>query len=898
MYKTSAMRTKSSMILFELEQGLGRLCTERIGLMSNSPVAAGIVNRYQKDGSGKTLPLSRVVESSYLSEVLSLAMDVFRETSTINWLRDLRALMDALAIFDIRNAVCHPNRPFPEHYWYKCAAVATDPCIDALGLGEVVSAFNNAMEGKIQDPPDEWLCKIRWSVPALFPTQFEHSVTGLVGRRKDVVRLEKELENTRIPLIALVARGGVGKTSLALQVLSDFCLSSKSIKLFDAAIWATLKQEKLTANGIEILSAPKSIGDLKCFLASSIQELLGIECQDWDQAMRIAENRRVLLCVDNLELIIRDSSEDFQQFHESLPLQWKLLVTSRIPVDGAKNIPLDVLDKAGAVDMVRAYLSSKGYEHQRDMPLLERIAIGCKFNPLAIRLTVDLFLAGKDIDSALQLGDQSVLVFSFTSLLETLSDLENDLLEAFFVLEKSSRFELCGALKQSIDDVAHAISRLLSMSFIVRSDEDGEERYSLAPSIKDLLRAHPRKLAMRTAVAVSVAKLRASEDSARKFQAEKNISPVALEFIPHEIGANYISLSKQINAAAKHGNRAALVDLLKLCQNRLEEDPEASFLHRLSGVVLLGLDDSTGAINSFLRARNLSIDDPAPLYGLIMAYTELKQWGDIYCVGCSLIDAGWGDPVKSGSFYANRIWNTTLRSANFGEKVDEVFDKTSDWENRLQDLPALAVSRASAYRKLIEIESRKNRLKDDELCEIFGKAVTIISKVVVTNNFVRWIIPELGRFISDIERYESRGINLMSSVRPSSESVVNFLKLCIENDSRLVSDGVAPNLIDFSREKVGVLSSTEAVRSVVDRRNDYFNRGFILTKIKNGIRSNAKYFFVQDADLVDYYVGMDVFENGFFVSRDRLFPGVEVAIKVGVQNNGNSQKALEAWFIG
>ena len=119
-----------------------------------------------------------------LAEVIAIALHVYKGTSLEPWLTNLNGLVVALSLFEIRNAVSHPNRPFPSFYWYRCAAIASDPAIDALGLNEVAHAFINAIEGRIQEPPEEWLHKMRWSVPALLPDEFEHAITGLLATKR------------------------------------------------------------------------------------------------------------------------------------------------------------------------------------------------------------------------------------------------------------------------------------------------------------------------------------------------------------------------------------------------------------------------------------------------------------------------------------------------------------------------------------------------------------------------------------------------------------------------------------------------------------------------------------------------------------------------------------------
>ena len=353
--------------------------------------------------------------------------------------------------------------------------------------------------------------KKRWSVPTVLPADFEHAITGLFGRSRDVARFEKELTNLRSPLIAIVAKGGVGKTSLLLQVVSDFCLSTESAQHIDGVLWASFKQERLTASGIEILSAPASLADLEQVLCQEASEIFGDEFTEFGEMKHTLGSKRILLCLDNLESLLMDSPVAFNSFYEDLPEDWKVVVTSRIPVDSAKNIPLDVLDKPGAVALARAYLLSKGTQNV-EQELLEKLSVGCNFNPLAIRLAIELYLSGVDLSSALQKTEKEVLSFSFKNLLEQLSAQENNILEAVFVLERPTRLQRGEVLSASDEDVASAISRLSKMSLVVRQESGSAETFTLGSSIRDLLRAYPRSLNVRKDVIDWLKKNRSSAD--------------------------------------------------------------------------------------------------------------------------------------------------------------------------------------------------------------------------------------------------------------------------------------------------------------------------------------------------------------------------------------------------
>jgi len=139
-------RIQTAMVLFALEEALGSFVVQAAPHPDSLPAAIRTEIEKRIQGTGFS-PVTQIIQETYLKEVIDLAVSASRDRSEADSLNRLRKLVEALDAFEIRNAVCHPNRQFPEFYWYRIAALATDPCIEQLRFLRVTDAFRCATEG-------------------------------------------------------------------------------------------------------------------------------------------------------------------------------------------------------------------------------------------------------------------------------------------------------------------------------------------------------------------------------------------------------------------------------------------------------------------------------------------------------------------------------------------------------------------------------------------------------------------------------------------------------------------------------------------------------------------------------------------------------------------------------
>ena len=238
------------MVLYELEKTLGDFVCSEASSVTDLPskTLQGIREReIQENGSFDDSTPAKIVAATYLDEVFGLAQGIVKGRPEEKYLLALRKLFDALDVFSIRNAISHPNRPFHPSYWYRIAAIATDPSVDKLQFRKVTRAFIDAEEDRLVSPPETWMNAPIWSLPSNLPEQFDHDITGLMARQREVDELSKLIRNERLNLIAVVAPGGTGKTALLLHALQEIVLSPQSTEWVDRILYFSSKTEFLTS---------------------------------------------------------------------------------------------------------------------------------------------------------------------------------------------------------------------------------------------------------------------------------------------------------------------------------------------------------------------------------------------------------------------------------------------------------------------------------------------------------------------------------------------------------------------------------------------------------------------------------------------------------------------------
>ncbi|MGH7597576.1 MAG: NB-ARC domain-containing protein [bacterium] len=162
---------------------------------------------------------------------------------------------------------------------------------------------------------------------SLPPRLVQHNLPhrgDFIGREKEKKQVHEALRS-RSFIITIDGIGGIGKTSLALEVLHE-CLTANQnsqpapsgVQKFDAVIWTSARDRDLTINDI--------LDTIARTLEYPFLTQLPLEEKRHKIVKRLQE-KPYLLIVDNFETIIDDAVHDFVL---NLPEPSKCLITSRV----------------------------------------------------------------------------------------------------------------------------------------------------------------------------------------------------------------------------------------------------------------------------------------------------------------------------------------------------------------------------------------------------------------------------------------------------------------------------------------------------------------------------------------------------------------------------------------
>lgn len=493
------IRTKCFVIISAFEKHLGD-DVKKNEIFSNEKTVNKISNRIKQ-----FLDINSIVESSYLEEVFNLLIEQEenKDTGKFNELKELKEFCNRIELFDIRNRTFHANRPIYESDWYLIAALATHSSINILKFENVYYNMQKIKRDEIE-PIDESLYLKPFLIKNNLPDELEHSETTLIGRGKKEKELREYLKKDRFPIISIVASGGIGKTALALEVVSNISRDETFKDIYDSIIFCTLKYEKFTKKGVEeIKESIKTINGIKeNILNVFVQLYQEDELESFDEAIEKLSDKKILLLIDNLETI--RINNEFTSFVDSLPINWKILVTSRIPVDAAKTLKLEPLNENDSIYLCKKIFSfsEKDIDDETQIGVAKKLVRKTNYNPLGILISAGRYILGGDLNEIAQSTNEELLQFSFSDLTERLHPVSIEIMEVLYASKDNNinlnRDHLTNYLDVDIDKIDLCLQELENISLIKRKlNENEEEELELKNGIYELLTYNPKNTDIR-----------------------------------------------------------------------------------------------------------------------------------------------------------------------------------------------------------------------------------------------------------------------------------------------------------------------------------------------------------------------------------------------------------------
>ena len=862
------LRRKTAMVLHQIEESLGSFVLSEGNLDNLSAETLENIHKREAD-KGRLFnknSIKDIVEATYLDELFGFALDITEDSSTLDSINYLYSLFHHLDIYEIRNAVSHPNRPFWDCYWYRVASIASDPVNEMLGFENVKKALVSAEAEIITEPPEEWLNKVIWEIPNNLPETFEHELTGLIGRTKELQELKKHVNNPRINTIALVAPGGSGKTALALDLLNTIVSTPSFTKSVSAVLYVTMKTEKLTHDGVIPLSAVETIHELKQAITDSINVVFNENFTDFEEAINEKDSENILLCVDNLETLLREEPTSFDELNYSLPRNWQVLVTSRVTISNASITSLENLQKRSAVHLARTYHSKRGGRFTKDSDY-EQLTKKCFYNPLAIRLSIDLVLKGKDIPQSLNVANKEIAEFSYNNLIDALSTTAIEILECIFVENSSSRLSLCELLQKSLDEISEGVGELSRTSLINRSSNDEGERYALNDSVRELLLVSPRNFVIRSQVQGAIEKRRVLSKEIDNRQTAEDLPIWNTGHIDTSTNENLKIVVTDFNKQYKKAirNHELAITLYRKLKDAEFMHGDSALYHRTLARSLELLKDAPSAVKHYKKAIELEPKNPISTYLLGKLYHHTKQYSNSYDILHTLLETEWVSDDENVLQFGKLIYQLYFLSLLYDGKWERVLLETKEWKEHKEYRSTIGTYRAAAWKRKMELTVDND---PESTIKALTSSVRILGDIFRTNGYSKAATSQALKVFEEIEFCCSR-VKYQQEFKSESLELLKFAFAHIsEVDRTLTRKDLIPLVKKLS--KINVLGNPFSSRTLesyreqsrnVELDDEYLSGGLIEVAIKSRPKSPS-FLFANDSRGCEYFLHFDQFKDG------------------------------------
>ena len=308
-----------------------------------------------------------------------------------------------------------------------------------------------------------------------------------IGREAEVARILEWAENSRWPLAAVEGMGGIGKTSLAIEV-AHRCLPGEQLAIaapFEAVVWISARDQPDFDLLLEqVLDAIAHVLDYGYLMQLPVDQ----KTKAVDKLLR---SSRTLIVVDNFETI---TDLSLVKFLEKTPEPSLALITSRYKqLRRVWDIPLYGLRSAEILTLIRRHGHRIGLTMvaQADDDTLGRLAAATGNNPKAVELSLGLIRQkglpfNTVVDELYQASQmvEEVFDYIFVEAWNLLSPKTQQVLLAMpLFVSTASRAAISTVSDVADFDLHKAIEQLVGMSLLEATEalDISQQRYSMHP---------------------------------------------------------------------------------------------------------------------------------------------------------------------------------------------------------------------------------------------------------------------------------------------------------------------------------------------------------------------------------------------------------------------------------
>ena len=212
-----------------------------------------------------------------------------------------------------------------------------------------------------------------------------------IPRAELEAELEKVLENDRHPVVTLVGRGGIGKTSLALQVLHHLAGSDKD--RFFGMLWLSARDIDLLPAGAKLVKpSVLSVKDIIREIVALMQPT-GASDSQFDKEKYVAELLRsqqdaLLVVFDNFETV-QQPLDVFAWLDQNIRSPNKILITTRHrDFRGDYAVEVGGMTEKQCNDLVRSTASSIGMQGMLTMDFVRDVYKESEGHPYVVKILV------------------------------------------------------------------------------------------------------------------------------------------------------------------------------------------------------------------------------------------------------------------------------------------------------------------------------------------------------------------------------------------------------------------------------------------------------------------------------------------------------------------------------